>query len=295
MTLLDASIPERGRPFAVQPTSTDGVTIGEQVFGAQAPRIVPAMSALHENRDRADSFGADAEAYDRTRPAYPDELVDRVAAGAADVLDVGCGTGKLGRQFAERGIATLGVEPDARMAALARRHGLAVEVSTFETWDDAGRRFDAVVAGQAWHWVDPVAGTRRAADVLRPGGRIALFWNVGRFDDDAMKEAVDAAYAEHFPENPGTGTQHAHHHDLPGIVGDDRFGPAERWSHPWTQDHSTAEWIDQLATHSNHRLLTDERRARLFAALTEVVDQVGGGTLRLQYDTVVLTAVRRAS
>ena len=57
------------------------------------------------------------------------------------------------------------------MAEVARRRGLAVEVAAFEAWEPAGRRFDAVVAGQAWHWIDPDAGAAKAAEVLRPGGR----------------------------------------------------------------------------------------------------------------------------
>lgn len=43
---------------------------------------------------------------------------------------------------------------------------------------------DAVVAGQAWHWIDPVAGTAKAARVLRPGGMLALFRNVFGFPPD---------------------------------------------------------------------------------------------------------------
>ena len=77
------------------------------------------------------------------------------------------------------GCRVLGVDPDARMAALARRHGSRrSRWPTFEDWEPAGRHFDAVVAGQSWHWVDPVAGAAKAARVLRPGGRLAVFWNV---------------------------------------------------------------------------------------------------------------------
>jgi ubiquinone/menaquinone biosynthesis C-methylase UbiE len=49
----------------------------------------------------AESFGTDAERYDRARPRYPDALVERIAAGSPgpDVLDVGCGTGIAARQF----------------------------------------------------------------------------------------------------------------------------------------------------------------------------------------------------
>jgi len=54
-----------------------------------------------------------------------------------DVLDVGCGTGIAARQFQAAGCRVLGVDPDARMAGLARRSGLEVQVATFETWDPA--------------------------------------------------------------------------------------------------------------------------------------------------------------
>ena len=70
----------------------------------------------------------DADRYDRTRPRYPDAMVDRiVAAGPGhDVLDVGTGTGIAARQFQAAGCTVLGVEPDARMAGMARRFGLEV-------------------------------------------------------------------------------------------------------------------------------------------------------------------------
>ena len=128
----------------------------------------------------AESFGSDAGRYDRTRPRYPDALVERIIAASPgpDILDVGCGTGIAARQFQAAGGKVLGVEPDARMAEFARRTGVEVEVATFEAWDPAGRKFDAVIAGTAWHWVDPVAGAAKAAQVLRPGGRLAPFHHV---------------------------------------------------------------------------------------------------------------------
>jgi len=128
----------------------------------------------------AQSFGVDPERYDQTRPGYPDAMVQAIVAASPgpDVLDVGIGTGIAARQFQAAGCRVLGVEPDARMAAFARRSGLEVETTTFEAWDPAGRAFDAVVSGQTWHWVDPTAGAAKGAEALAPGGRLAVFWNV---------------------------------------------------------------------------------------------------------------------
>jgi trans-aconitate methyltransferase len=90
---------------------------------------------LHDDRRRAVSFGDDPAAYDRERPSYPPALIDELmATGPRRVLDVGCGTGKAGRLLAARGCEVLGVEADPRMAAVARAHGLEVEVARFEEW-----------------------------------------------------------------------------------------------------------------------------------------------------------------
>jgi predicted TPR repeat methyltransferase len=98
---------------------------------------------LFEDRSRAESFGNAAQLYDRARPTYPPELVDRLLSdGTRRVLDIGCGTGIAGALFAARGCQVTGVEIDARMAAVARTKGLEVEVASFEQWDDRGRRFE---------------------------------------------------------------------------------------------------------------------------------------------------------
>ena len=98
------------------------------------------LDGLHSQRDRADSFGSVAENYDRYRPGYPSALFDEVVAGDwSNALDVGCGTGKVAVSLLERGLSVLGIEPDDRMASVARRHGVTVEVGSFESWEPAGR------------------------------------------------------------------------------------------------------------------------------------------------------------
>src|ERR1700733_9882463 len=140
---------------------------------------VPDGRPSHAYRQVAEGFGADAGRYDRARPTYPADLVDRIVAASPgrDVLDVGCGTGISARLFQAAGCRVTGVDPDPRMAEQARQGGTETEVAKFEDWSPAGRTFDAVIAAQAWHWVDPVAGAAKAAAVLRPGGRLAVFWN----------------------------------------------------------------------------------------------------------------------
>ena len=161
------------------------------------------MTEAASDRDRARSFGSVAEDYDRARPTYPGELIDDlVAGGTPSVLDIGCGTGKAAELFIARGCSVVGVEADSRMADVARRKGIAVEVSDFERWDARDRRFDLVVSAQAWHWMDPDVAPAKAADTLWPGGRLALFWNIGRHDPDVRAALTIARTYE-------TGVRHA--------------------------------------------------------------------------------------
>ena len=163
--------------------------------------VVDDFLARHLERDRAESFGSVAEQYDRYRPAFPDALLDDLAAmtGPTPVLDVGCGTGKVARGLARRGLPVLGVELDPRMAEVARGQGVPVEIARFEEWDDAGRRFDLLTCGDAWHWIEPSRGAEKVSQVLRPGGAFARFWNIQLLDEPVMA-ALDVVYEKYAPE-----------------------------------------------------------------------------------------------
>jgi SAM-dependent methyltransferase len=206
--------------------------------------------ATHTQRDRAESFGRVAADYDRYRPGYPARLVDDLLARRpANVLDIGSGTGKAARLFAERGVPVLGVEIDPQMAAIARGHGLTVEEGSFEEWDDAGRTFDLITAAQAWHWVDPVAGARKAARLLRPGGELAVFWN---FEELAAgdRAVIEGVYAELAPELlslPGAGTDGIHRRRLEESG---CFAEVRAVTYPAELAWPVAEWVGNIGTHS---------------------------------------------
>ena len=71
---------------------------------------------VHQERERADSFGAVARDYDRYRPRYPAQLIDDLVASRIETaLDVGAGTGISSRQLADRGVDVLALEPDGRL------------------------------------------------------------------------------------------------------------------------------------------------------------------------------------
>jgi SAM-dependent methyltransferase len=217
-----------------------------------------------------------------------------------DVLDVGVGTGISARLFQAAGCKVLGVEVDERMAEFARRAGTEVEVSTFEGWDPAGRTFDAVVAGQSWHWVDPVAGGAKAARVLRPGGLFAAFWNVHQPEPDAA-EAFGEIARRLAPELPayyrrdiGENRTYSAYRDKTeqGLrAAGDAFGESGLWLFDWDVTYSRDAWLDVVPTHGGHSQLPPERSAALLAALGAAIDDLGG-SIEVHYTTVAVTATR---
>ena len=260
----------------------------------------------HRLRNVAESFGADPERYDRTRPPYPAALVERIVAASPgpDVLDVGCGTGVEARQFQAAGCKVTGVEPDARMAELARRRGIDVEVATFEAWDPAGRQYDAVIAGTAWHWVDPMTGAAKAAHVLRPGGRLAPFHHVFQAPP-TVTEALAVAYRRVAPDSPIRFTSQLITSTLDayqplfakiaeGIRAAGAFGEPEQWEFPWQCTYTRDQWLDQLPTLGGLTQLPPDKLAEVLAGVGAAIDAIGG-SFTMPYTTVAITATRTSA
>src|ERR1700729_3539239 len=109
---------------------------------------------------RASSFGAVADLYDRARPGYPAALFAHIARRLPGprVLEVGAGTGKATAGLLSLGLEVTCIEPDEQMAAVlaqrtAARPPAAIAVSSFEAFTAPGT-YDGLTSGQAWHWTD---------------------------------------------------------------------------------------------------------------------------------------------
>jgi SAM-dependent methyltransferase len=254
-------------------------------------------------RQVAEGFGADAGRYDRARPTYPVDLVERIIAASPgrEVLDVGCGTGISARLFQAVGCRVLGVDPDPRMAELARQGGTETEVAKFEDWDPAGRTFDAVIAAQAWHWVDPVAGTAKAAAVLRPGGRLAVFWNAFGVPKN-LREAFVEVFRRVLSDSlfggiwdrPLIETYRAGCTKVADVVRKSgAFGEPEEWLSYWERPYTRDEWLDLVATTGGFTRHPEAIQQELLDGLGAAVD-AAGGTFTMSYTTIAATAARLA-
>jgi SAM-dependent methyltransferase len=255
------------------------------------------LRVVFEDQTRAKSFGADAEQYDRSRPGYPERLVaDLLADDARLAVDVGCGTGIVAHLLSERGCRVVGVEPDDRMAAVARRKGVEVEVARFEDWDPRERQFDLLTSGQAWHWVHPSIKADKAAQVLRPGGRFGVFWHGLRHTDD-VAAGFRLVYGRLAPEllvdSVALGTvRPTDASDEGAFAATGKFVELEQRSYDWTRHYTTEQWVDELPTHSAHRVLPPALLQAILGEITALLESLGG-EITVHYRTAGVFGRRR--
>ncbi len=249
------------------------------------------------------SFDQIASVYRAARPDYSSALIDDVVAYAAlkpgdAILEVGCGTGQATKGFAPRGFPILALDPGGEMVRAARAALLEfgnVECieATFEAWPAKASAFRLIIAAQSWHWVAEEVRFVKAAQVLAPGGSLAVFGHVPVGLPAALLEPIRQLYLRHtgywgpppeawyLPSGPFEGW-----FDASGL-----FGPVTHRSYPWKWQHTTSTYKEFLRTRSDHRILARAKRDELLEQIGWAIDGQGG-RLDVDYETHLYMAHR---
>jgi SAM-dependent methyltransferase len=219
------------------------------------------VTADESHRRLAQSFGETAAAYERGRPGWPLEAVDAVGLPPdAEVLDLAAGTGKLTRVLERRFARVVAVEPDGAMRAL---NPAAIDGSA-ESIPLADAIVDGVFCAEAFHWFDRADVVAEIARVLRPGGTVALLWNVPLshlVPDDVWGSPGGSAKQNRFE----TGEWRA-------AFDGGRFGPFEQASFEHEQLLTRELLVDYYASISWVASLPAERREREIGRFAGLLD-----------------------
>ena len=195
-------------------------------------------------------FDEVAAEYDRNRPTYPDELVDRACrvAGIGNgdrVLEVGCGSGQLTRGLVARGLHVTALEPGKHLLSLAEQNlegpGRVEFVNVrFEDAELPDSHFRAVFSASAWQWIDPEVSWQKAARVLVPGGTLALIQYCGLQEERSAgdQEALLSALARVAPEIAAGWPQYRDLATIAAGVEQRRENVSEVWA--WIGSHDVA-------------------------------------------------------
>ncbi len=201
-------------------------------------------------------FGRTAGDYGSYRAGFPDALFDRlkafgIGAPGQRLLDLGTGTGVLGRAFALRGCTVTGLDPSADLVAEARRLDQVAEVRTdyvqgrAENTGLESAAFDVVTAGQCWHWFDGPRAALEIRRVLVGGGLLVL----AHFDwiplPGNLLAATEKLIETHNPEWPYGGLRGLHDNSLPHL-GAAGFHDIETFSFDVTVKYSHEGWRGRI-------------------------------------------------
>lgn len=240
---------------------------------------------------RATSFGAEAQNYEAGRPDYPFEAVawmlETLPVGAHRIADVGAGTGKLTRVVAAApGAQVVAIDPDPGMLVALRASvsGIPTFLGSAESMPLPDDSLDAVVLGQAWHWVDPVAASREVGRVLRHGGVLGLIWNLR---DERTEWVAQLSQIMH----PSAAEEMLADADPPVAP---PFGALEGESWEWSRSISR-EQLHRMASSRSAVITADiDQRARIHREMDELFDSLpfDGGTIDMPYVTKAFRAGR---
>jgi SAM-dependent methyltransferase len=249
---------------------------------------------------RALSFGVMAEAYERFRPGYPAELFDLVMTYAGQpvrtALEIGAGTGKATRLFAQRGIAVTATEPDGAMLAELRRHVPATVTAVQAAFEDLRpeERYGLVYVASALHWTSPEGRWPRVAALLEPGGVFASFAGPIGLADPDVAEAVRAARApflesDDVPSPDGTPPEHDMQWPGTELQRSEWFGDVQQFVIGRHLTMSARDYMGHLSTISAYLELPASERQQVFSQILPVLPE----TVEIAADIIVHLARRR--
>jgi SAM-dependent methyltransferase len=155
------------------------------------------MDSTHLSTNPTTRFSNRVENYLKYRPSYPKEAIEFIETEFGlqkehRVVDIGSGTGLFAELFLQKGYKVVSVEPNAEMRKaaeekLGKYEGFTSSHHMAEQTGLKSHSVDLITVATAFHWMEPVATKKEFNRILKPGGHIALVWNIRKTDSPFLK------------------------------------------------------------------------------------------------------------
>ena len=243
-------------------------------------------------------YGQIADAYDRTRPRYPQKLVNRAVEIAqlfsdARILEIGCGTGTATTTFADLGFSLVCVEPNSEACKIAcrncARYGTVKIINTtFEEWELEKSQFDAVLAATSFHWVSPEVAYTKAAEALKADGFLILLWNTPPQPSyEIYQELLDSVYQTYAPGLKGYEAIANHKKNIgnigKGIIDSGKFQNLFSEELICEVTYNIDDYLALLSTLSPYIAMDSKLRNTLFKNLSKTLKSNHTNIINLSY------------
>jgi SAM-dependent methyltransferase len=209
------------------------------------------------------------------------------------VLEVGAGTGLATMAFARRGLHLHCLEPSHGMAELLAARSMpnvTTDVVSFSDSQVAPGGYDAVIAGQCWHYLDPAIRLKKSAFALGDRGILAVFWSSLPHPGKALAAGFKAAYQAHAPELQLQAKPAGQDRPQQRFAeNSDLFEDVVLKKYQGSCRFGAEEFTSLLDTYGEYYALPPHRRSALYAALQRHISNIAE-SVEMKYESILYMA-----
>ena len=250
------------------------------------------------------TFNEDVVNYDTWRPRYCKELFEDIISysnlnSEKQAVEIGCGTGQATDSILKSGCSVTAVELGANFVQFTNEKYKGLKTfnavnTDFESFQCEPGSVDLIYSATAFHWIPDEIGYKKAFDLLKPGGTIALFWNkpFASREDDPLHQEIQSIYKKYAMAVLGQPYKKIIEFDKERFDGINEhivkngFVNLQCKMYKNERTFNAQDYISLLNTYSNHRAMDPKVRVEFENEMISAINRFGG-ILRV-YDTMDL-------
>lgn len=250
------------------------------------------------------TFNTEAEKYEKMRPGYVSELYEDIFKyipinESSNVIEIGIGGGQATLPILKTGCKLTAAEYGENLAELCRQKfkefpKFSAVTARFKDFVCDNNLCDLIYSASAFHWIPEEIGYKKVYEILKSGGVFARFANHPYKDKgrEEIHEALQKIYSVYMPDSLGP-------NEYSKDDAKKRADIAQKYGfvdisyklYHRTRSFSAKEYISLLGTYSDHIVIEQNTRKKLFSEIEEAIDNLGGQITI--YDTIDLQLARK--